>query len=476
MRMRTIGLAVLLIVAGCTTQEPVTQPTQVEYPKVQPPRDRDERAVVAALRQLDACALLDPVGGNRPVARGPHRCAVEAAELGDTVTVTLGVRFDRGHKYRAVPLDLGGAKAYLDTSEPGTDSCRVAIPVSFELAIAAVGRKGPRSGAGDICSPARSAAAVAVTRLANPPSGPATSWTACELLAEIAGDAVLEGDDLLGMDRCRASEPSQDRLGKVLFRVNLDYGGDPTQGAEDVRTIGGQRVAVLSDSSGCSYLWGVVTFHASDCPKGEPLVPKLITILASPNPDRTSPQRPLPMRTDEPDEPLVGACVDYPYSLSCQPSTDMPVPRGAQAALAAAGTDARVACALAQDAVRARFGAAMTPVLGSLTTERPTCYFVEPDHTTVVEVRARPDDDLADAVRTGGGQDVTVAGRPARSASSDTDRSLCVLPVSGAETGLLCLVAHFFPGRGKESDAPADASRGAQLEPALTDIVSKYFA
>jgi hypothetical protein len=145
------AIAGALIVAGCASKVDNVSPPQPV------PRDRDERMVIAALRHLDACALIEP-GAEPPVATGPHRCAAQPAAGGDTITVTLGAQFDRQHKYRALPMDIGGSKAYLDLSEPGSDSCQVAIPVSFELTIAVVGRKGPNSGPGDICEPTKTGA------------------------------------------------------------------------------------------------------------------------------------------------------------------------------------------------------------------------------------------------------------------------------------------------------------------------------
>src|SRR2546429_4041284 len=183
--MRLIGLAVVLVtLAGCAPKaNDGAQPSPTSA--AAGPKDRDERAVITALRHLDACALIEP-GATRPKATGPHRCTLETGG-GDTLTVTLGLRFDRTRKYQALPLDLGGSKAYLDLSEPGTDTCLVAIPVSFELSIAVAGRKGARSGSGDVCEPTKSVATAAVRRLPTSATGAAANWTACELLASAIG-------------------------------------------------------------------------------------------------------------------------------------------------------------------------------------------------------------------------------------------------------------------------------------------------
>jgi len=173
----------------------------------------------------------------------------------------------------------------------------------------------------------------------------------------------------------------------------------------------------------------------------------------------------------------VGVCVDFPYeSTSCQPSIDRPVPPGAQAALTAAAADARVACALAGDAVRGRFGPTMKPILGSVATESPDCYFAEPDHTTFVEVFVYLNDDLTTFKSSYNGQDRFVAGRSAILGSKGDDLRLCVLAVPGAKTGVLCVVVHFFPGHGKELSAEPETRIGDQLEPAMTDILSQHFS
>ena len=81
----------VLVLTGCTVEEPglplVERPTTLE---------RDEPAVLAALRQVDACALLDPAevpafrAGRAPRPLGPHRCELTAAG-GDRVSVRLGM-------------------------------------------------------------------------------------------------------------------------------------------------------------------------------------------------------------------------------------------------------------------------------------------------------------------------------------------------------------------------------------------------
>jgi hypothetical protein len=103
------------------------------------------------------------------------------------------------------------------------------------------------------------------------------------------------------------------------------------------------------------------------------------------------------------------------------------------------------------------------------------CSFVEPSRTILIDVVVAPNDGLA-----GDGQDKQVAGRPAKWITSIGERStyrrLCTLPVSGTSRGQLCLAVTFLAGRGVENDARPDASKESEVEPALADIVRKYFA
>lgn len=348
------GLVLLALAAGCTTPDdsPRSTSARPEPPKVEVPLDRDEGAVLTTLRGLDPCSLLDPAaigapGGTVPRPTGAGECRVDAAELGDHVSVVLGEPFGREQKYRSALLDLRGAKAYLDVSEPGTDSCRVAVAVSFRRVVSFAGRSGPRSAGGDICALTKSAAAAAVPRL-----------------------------------------------------TGLVY------------------------------------------------------------------------RPDEPDQPLAGACVDYPFETDCRPGSDTEVPGDPQAVLPAAVADTRVACALAGQTLHTRFGGQLAPVIAGAQAQ---CSFVEPSHTVLIDIVVAPNDGLA-----GDGQDKQVAGRPAKLTTSTGERStyrrLCTLPVSGTSRGQLCLAVTFLAGRGVDNDARPDTSKESEVERALADIVRKHFA
>ncbi|MGH3860197.1 hypothetical protein [Actinokineospora sp.] len=346
-----------MAVSGCTsddTESARPEPTRVEFPKVEPPKDRDRQAATKALRELGLCTLLDPTAvdapaGTKPVETSVKRCTLFKADGDDHFAATIDDQFDREKRYRASSINLGGAKAY-QLFDPRSGTCEMAIPVSFEVAVLIIGIKGPRSKSGDVCIPTKSAADVAV-----------------------------------------------DKLGSLVFRSN------------------------------------------------------------------------------EPDQGLIGACVDFPYGLDCLPNSDVPVPTGGDVVLAAADGDPRVTCAFAREAVTSRFGKHLVAVI----TDPARCFFVEPSHTVVIEISVHFDSALNDTARTRGGQNTTLAGRPATSGTSTGDgydeRRLCLLPVSGARTGLLCVAAHFLPGRGVDGQVPIDTKAAAHLEPTVVDIVSRYF-
>jgi hypothetical protein len=490
----SIGLVAVLALAACTSEDPPprSEPTRVAHPKAEVPKDRDEQAVVAALRKLDACALLDPAAidraGTKPKATGPHQCHVTIqGALG--VGVTLGDRVDWRDKYDRIPVELSGAKAYLDPMGGGGGStCRVGIPVSFELAISIFAQD-----LTDACGKARAMATVVASRLANPDAvavgasaDPLTTWDACALLAAGLGDnaeqdlRIFGGTFGGGLDRCVARESSDMPRPREEFGLALSSGPDPASDGRDVKTLGGTRVRVSTSDRGCSLDWSegpdrVVKLTAPDCPRGEPVVEKLINAVRSAPPDSVAPQRPLVYRPDETDVPIPGACVNFHYDpdVQCQPSVAVPVPGGgAQAVFDAATSDDLVSCALAMDAVRTRFGPTMEPVVAK---DIPGCHFVEPTHTVTVRISVTPNGELRKVVQDGRSE--TVADRPAMSAIDViSGYRMCLVPVAGAANGVLCLDARFAPGRGVDKETPADTGKSAQLQPVARDIVMKHFS
>lgn len=175
----------------------------------------------------------------------------------------------------------------------------------------------------------------------------------------------------------------------------------------------------------------------------------------------------LTYRPDEADQALVGACVDYPNPVECRPGEPGTVTGEGEAVLTTASSDAWAACAMAADAVRQRLGDDLKPVVTA--GPRPSCSFVEPGHTVLVDVVVEPRGELPE------GAARTLVGRRAVLVSSEGYRRVCAVPVQGSERGTLCLAATFLPGRGVERGARPDLSRADRVEPALADIVDRHF-
>lgn len=382
----------VLILAGCTVEEP-------GLPLVERPAtpERDEAAVLAALRQIDACALLDPAAARAPAfpadrpprPLGPHRCELTAPG-GDRVSVRLGTSLtahDRlGDFY---PRPLGGAKAYVErwANRPQT-MCFLHLPVSPALSIrfAAFAGAVPRSG--DLCAAAAAFAGVAAERLARPETlragadMPMADWDPCAMLATALDDPgyrlTHDADGDHGVDGCVA-DPGRPSVGG-LVRLTLAY-GPPADGE-----------AVSEGPGGCTVRWSngpagagteqINALSAPDCARAGQLAAAVLT--APTTAPSVSPRRPLLYRPDEPDLPVAGACGFYTANPArCRSHVPVPAPDVPAMVFRAAAADDDVACTIARDAVREHGLAALRPV----TDDAAGCVFVEPARTVRVTVR-----------------------------------------------------------------------------------------
>jgi hypothetical protein len=119
MTVRAVALVMCVtaaVLAGCTTPgaapHPPTTKSTKEHRAASRPEDRDEEAVLAAVRQLDLCALLEKAGlpaAARPVARQPFECRLTGTADYTTVTV---VGIDHRTRVESAARTIGGAKAY----------------------------------------------------------------------------------------------------------------------------------------------------------------------------------------------------------------------------------------------------------------------------------------------------------------------------------------------------------------------------
>lgn len=114
MRFVVAGLIAVLGLAGCSAEVPSAD--VVEHPKAERPADRDERAVFAALAQLDFCAVLGAAAPGRQLLElHPSSCTAGPLEI----SMSVGERSD-SERLSLPSRPIGGAKAYVRDNEPDT--------------------------------------------------------------------------------------------------------------------------------------------------------------------------------------------------------------------------------------------------------------------------------------------------------------------------------------------------------------------
>jgi hypothetical protein len=467
---------------GCTSNDPPTpggSSSGAAHPRTAAPKDRDETAVLAALRRLDLCAVLRSAATTAPAAqpraRDPFSCGM-AGSPGASVSIS---QIGTDERLKLPVRAIGDAKAYVDYAT--RDTCLAYFPVSFELAL----KFDVDRVKGD-CGPAINGfLAAAATTLTGSAALTATpQWDACGALAEALGDdadprALTWAGTGVGA-ACERWEPSV---------AHLEFGyRNPLIGATRTETVGGVQVRVQEDDStgrtvcwtawqagpaGSPELWAGVA--AEDCGKAATLAKSVMTVLESPPPD-VAPQRPLLYGADEADSPYLGACGNLERQIArhCQPFVEMSVPNGRTAILRAAETDVDVHCAVALDAIRKHFGAQLVPVTVD-DGEVSSCYFVEPERQVRIQFRigADPVHGVADVFTV---RDAEFAGHPGYVENSPDRQAYRVwVGVSGdpADDGLLSLTVDGGPAS-RGAGPPADTA--AKVERVITGILARYFS
>ncbi|RZS40813.1 hypothetical protein EV193_103127 [Herbihabitans rhizosphaerae] len=521
-RVGLLGVAVIIAAAGCgtiTPGAPLTQdlsPPRVVHPKAEVPKDRDERAVMVALRQVDACALLDPAAAGslgftskvKPWAQGPHRCMITKKKGDDEVTVRAGDKIDHARKYDDALLTLSGAKAYRNTDATG-DVCTVNVPVSFDVVVEFQARKGSKSTSDDRCTLAETFAAAGMAKLANQDTvrtaAPLSAWDPCALLNATFGTELDRFASRLdsrsyGIDGCQSGRKRTDGSpASAEYELLLHYQSDPAAAPDvKIKAIGDRHVDVrdASDASGgCVAKWSagpsgsqypnltdaVIEMRAPDCAKAETSAATVVELLKT-TPQPGPVQRPLLYKAEEPDEAIPGACVHMrTYGPgSCEPYHEVTLPAEAKDVLKMSTADPNVGCAVGLEAVRRHFGPRMLPVTGAR-----SCQFVEPEHAVEVEVTVSADSDPnrdAGAPEVTNRRAVTVAGRPGllfdqRSpATGIVDHRLSVSAGPGPGSGAVQVSLRQFPQRGSVGDLDVETRKLHLLEPMLAEILTKYFA
>lgn len=359
------------------------------------PRDRDDRAVLAALREIDPCALLaagPDVPGLALRRTGPHRCELAAGPGDSRVAVELGESFEHVSRYHNHRLTVGGVKAY---SSGGSSSCKVRLPVSFRRAISFDVRlwNGPEI---SVCPLAREFATAAVPVLDTARgTGPLQRWDACSLLVAALGDEAGGYDLSVGIvdiDSCPARvRGSQEKA----FDLTLDFGSaaySASMASDGGPPPDGRPVRLVHSPHRCAAAWTVdgtvapdrvLLVTSRDCARTERLMRSVRTALTSPR-QPIAPQRPLPYRPDEPDSPQQGACVDYPTDdLSCRPYVEGPTPAGRVDLRA----DPSTVCGIVVGPIGRQFPN-LSPIVAN------DCVFVEPHHAVELTITAKPGAEL----------------------------------------------------------------------------------
>jgi hypothetical protein len=504
---------VSLLASGCTaaTSGGEDQPEPKGMPALR--ADTREPAALQTLRRLDACVLLDEAAAAK-VGRGrvsqmwreaPHACTANANG------VKIDMTFDaltRGERYQAKPIVIAGHKAYQDSETGGTASCTLTAPVSFDLAlqyhatwITALSQPN------DPCTRLAPLVPAGLARLpramstpVDPASAPGSEWDACTLLkaAQPAETTLSFGATeispyLVTLDGCSAAtRPSADAQRTVEFASMYDtmYGVLPSTSAASAQ-IDNHPVQVNSDSLGCTITWSDGPANATvlrsvrdaDCGHATQTTSRILAALRTAPPARTGPVAPLVFfAPDEPDEPIVGACVDWPHD-GCQnyvPPTDPP--GSGQALLTAADRDPNVVCLASADAVRALFGPKLRPVVFG-----DFCHFLSPDHTADIQIAftskyapnmylTAPDDHRTP---------VTIAGHPALAAHHNRDilstREYQIYASPGQDTakpGYISVDLQLMTPRGiggVSDHAPIDSTRSNLVVPLVDALLRRYF-
>lgn len=468
----------VLVLAGCTVAEPTGLPL-VERPASP---ERDDSAVLAALRRLDACALLDPAAARVPSfpadrpprPLGPHRCELTATD-GDRVSVRLGLSLtDQDRLGDFYPRPLGGAKAYVErwANRPPT-MCFLHLPVSRTLSIRFAAFAGAAPHTGDLCAMAAAFAGAAADRLARTETprsrAPMADWDPCTMLATVLDDpdgnrVVHETTGDHGIDGCVGTPATGGTVRLTLFYGRLPPGG-PT-------LVAGRPAQVNERPGRCAVRWStgaeqLAELSAPDCAGAERLAVAAQAAETAAPP--VAPRSPLLYRPDEPDLPVAGACGFYEADPArCRPAAPVPVLGIPAVALHAATAKGDVICSLARDSVREHAGHPLRPVVD----DTNGCVFVEPTRTIRVTVRL-----LTTAVSPEPHQRrTTVAGAPAWF-TQRTDPPMAVRRIDiPLRHGTLSTTVHTFAGVGSARDDRPDPAHLDIAEAVAQDVLTGHRA
>jgi hypothetical protein len=471
-RLLAAACVAVLALSGCTNEGPeAAPPARIKQPTAKLPEDRDEQAVIAALRRIDMCAVLDAAAAAAETAEyelratSPTVCTMDIAAA-DPVHASLGVTsLTDSRKRLSLPaMALRDTKAYLDARG---DRCWVHFPITFRLAIELSVDSGP-------CAYAERLAAGIAAALAEPTRVSAEPrWEACEVLRRSTTFKTLPVGSL---DEC--ADESLD----VNFQLRNPE-SFPEHDARRAKVEGVDVWVTTGTAAGSDYCWIdwapgpgdlVVRLAATTCAKVEPLVESVNRTLHEPPPD-APPQRPLLYPPDEPDRRFDGACafadVGDASPEVCAPHVAVPVPADGDL-LTAAETDPDVACELALDAVTERFGNQMQAV--AVADRTAGCYFVTPERLVQLEFSVGSQTTFSQQSRHNR-QEIEIAGHAGavvhRQSPGEDYRFTVAAPADIDEPGVLRLRLAEGPVAAAElTDDAVDKAKQV-----LADIVRRHF-
>lgn len=455
------------------SSDPGEQVQPVVHEAAPVPKDRDPAAVLAALRKLDACALLGPAPGRTPI--GPHGCGTAAR-----LSVRLGAALPMEARDKLELSVIGGAKAYRNLPL-WTDACEVYLPVSFTQAIRITGKEKPKG-----CAATEKAAATAVRVLAKPVAIPvipaAARWDACTVLGHVLGASagkLAPGE--AGLDDCEQVPANPSDMAAVDRVATLSFRYGPLLRYRDTESLGGRKIHALdAGGNGCRVTWNQgssgaknlereIELRAANCSEAKRLAVATMKTLSTAPPAGPGFAGALTYGVIEPDSPRAGGCGNLPVKPACEPYHPVDVPSGgAVEVMRQVDADPNVLCAIAVDMVWDRLGPRFQPVTRIGVDERtPECVFVEPSRELQVTVG------LTD------GWKRPPAGPEAKEFSGRPGVVEMVTPkLRSATVGVtteihLSVMFWFDSPRGTKK--PADVGRSAELEPLTNAIVGKYF-
>ncbi len=297
MRLLAIALAAVLL-GGCTnSSEPAATATT---------DGRDDDAVVAALRELDPCALLPDA--DAPVRVGPFACR---GGSDPTLTVTLGVWLDPDVKREST--SVAGVRAVRSS---GDRYCATTLLTGADLGIAFASENTRPGLAGTLCELAEDAATAAVDLLDEPANLAAAGprQDACDLLRRAgreAGIDVVDGVDLrfgptagTGLGLCQARE-SVEGGWRTRFSARVTHTRFGTVANHRPEVLDGRDVEVYDTGEDCEYGWRVrasgepgahadtvIQVRGNSCAEAAKLASALMPSDSEPSPE-AAPKRPI---------------------------------------------------------------------------------------------------------------------------------------------------------------------------------------